>query len=511
MKIKSILTTGGLALALTAQSTFGLAYFVSRIPNGSIASCSTCHTSGFGFNPFGRDFRDNNRVWNATLASLDSDGDGLTNGQELGDPDGTGTPTPGAPVTNPGDPSSEPAPARPPSTIIKNFGSLTRVTGSNPQAPLVQGPDGTLYGTASESDGYGTVFKIQPDGTGFAVVKYFTNSVEGAHPFGGLVLSGGTLYGTTAEGGSSSKGTVFKVNTDGTGYTVLKSFTGSDGSWPQAGLVLSGGTLYGTTCLGGSSGYGTVFKVNTDGTGYTVLKSFLGGSNGRGPEAGLVLSGGTLYGTTIWGGSSDKGTVFKVNTDGTGYTVLKSFTGSDGSLPRAGLVLSGRTLYGTTYSGGSSGAGTVFKVNTDGTGYTVLKSFTGSDGSWPQAGLVLSGGTLYGTTGNGGISNIGTVFKVNTDGTDYTVLKTFTRRDGACPDGGLVLSGGTLYGTTRLGGSSDNGTVFKMNTDGTGYTVLKNFTGIGYGAWPQADLVWSGGTLYGLNSKPKILTTISWE
>src|ERR1035437_7847153 len=156
-------------------------------------------------------------------------------------------------------------------TIIKDFGILSKVTGLNPKAPLVQGPDGTLYGTTYKGDSYGTVFKIQPDGTGFSVVNCFTNSVEGKNPWSGLVLSGGTLYGTTYSGGSSNYGTVFKVNTDGTAYTVLKNFTGSDGSFPQAGLVLSGGTLYGTT-RGGNSDYGTVFKVNTDGTGFAVLK-----------------------------------------------------------------------------------------------------------------------------------------------------------------------------------------------------------------------------------------------
>ena len=267
-------------------------------------------------------------------------------------------------------------------TVIKHFGILNRVTGVSPQAPLVQGPDGTLYGTAAGLDGnggegYGTVFKIRPDGTGFAVLKYFTNSVEGAYSHAGLVLSGGALYGTTTYGGSSGYGTVFKVNTDGTGYTVLKSFTGSDGAKPFAGLVLSGSTLYGTTSEGGSSDYGVVFRMNTDGTGYTVLESFTG-SDGAKPFAGLVLSGDTLYGTTLGEGGSSYGTVFKVNTDGTDYTVLKDFTGSDGKCPYADLVLSSGTLYGTTSSGGSSDAGTVFKVNTDGTGYTVLKSLTGS-------------------------------------------------------------------------------------------------------------------------------------
>ncbi len=528
-RIGSWFVIAAAALALTAPSAFGLSDLVSRIPNGSIFSCGTCHTISFGWNAFGQDFKQNNQVWNAWLASLDSDGDGLTNGQELGDPDGDGTPTPGAWVSNPGDPSSSAVPPRPPCTIIKSFGVLSKVTGLNPEAPLVQGPDGTLYGTARTGDGYGTVFKLQPDGTGFAVLKCFTDSVEGAYPCAGLVLSDGTLYGTTYGTaryvGGSGKGTVFKVNTDGTGFTVLKSFTGNEGANPSAGLVLSDGTLYGTTENGGSSGIGTVFKVNTDGTGHTVLKHFTSASEGISPWAGLVLSGGTLYGTT-YGGS-----VFKVNTNGTGYTVLKNLTG----MPRAGLVLSGSTLYGTTESGGSSGLGMVFKVNTDGTGYSVLKSFTRSDAVLPYAGLVLSGGMLYGTTGGGGSSNAGTVFKVNTDGTGYTTLKNFTGSDGSSPQArlvlsgstlygtasetvfkmntngtgytvlknltgssyaGLVLSGSTLYGTTYSGGSSGYGMVFKLNTNGTGYTALKNFTGSD-GAGPYAGLVLSGATLYG--------------
>jgi len=126
-------------------------------------------------------------------------------------------------------------------------------------------------------------------------------------------------------------------------YRVLKSFTGSDGRWPKAGLVLAGSTLYGTTAEGGSSDYGVVFKVNTDGSGYAVLKSFTG-SDGSDPEAGLVLAGSTLYGTTSWGGPWLRGVIFKVNTDGSGYAVLKTFGIYDGGNPAAGVVLAPGTL-----------------------------------------------------------------------------------------------------------------------------------------------------------------------
>jgi uncharacterized repeat protein (TIGR03803 family) len=156
--------------------------------------------------------------------------------------------------------------------------------------------------------------------------------------------------------------------------------------------------------------------------------------------------------------------VFKVNTDGSGYAVLKSFTGSgDGATPRAGLVLAGSTLYGTTYRGGSGGAGVVFKVNTDGSGYTVLKSFDGSDGMSPVAELVLAGSTLYSTTGAGGTSGDGVIFKVNKDGSGFAVLKNFDGSDGRWPYAGLVLAGSTLYGTTSHGGDFDSGVVFSLS------------------------------------------------
>src|SRR6266404_4506618 len=107
---------------------------------------------------------------------------------------------------------------------------------------------------------------------------------EGANPNAGLVLSNNTLYGTAADGGSSGHGTVFAVNTDGTGFTNLHSFTAfsqiyynSDGASPWDGLILWGNTLYGTAYSGGSSSFGTVFAVNTDGTGFTNLHSFMTG------------------------------------------------------------------------------------------------------------------------------------------------------------------------------------------------------------------------------------------
>ena len=213
-----------------------------------------------------------------------------------------------------------------------------------------------------------------------------------------MILAGNTLYGTAVGGGSSGNGTVFAVNTDGSGFRTLYSFTtttgtsgwagagaNSDGASPAGGLILSGDTLYGTTFFGGSSGDGTVFAVKTNGTGFTTLYNFSAAtgpdpgtysasgpnSDGAGPVASLILSGNTLYGTATAGGSSGDGTLFALNTDGTGFTNLYSFTSrtgppvanNDGAAPRGELVFADNTLYGTASTGGSSDAGTVFSLS----------------------------------------------------------------------------------------------------------------------------------------------------
>jgi len=154
-------------------------------------------------------------------------------------------------------------------------------TATGSVAPLAQGADGTLYGVSayggvSGPPGFGTVFKVQPDGTGFDIIYSFTNGNDGSGPAAGLIISGNTLYGTAENGGSGGHGTVFKINTDGSGFATIYSFTSytsgtnSDGATPAASLVLSGNTLYGTASVGGSHySVGTIFKVNTDGTGFT--------------------------------------------------------------------------------------------------------------------------------------------------------------------------------------------------------------------------------------------------
>jgi uncharacterized repeat protein (TIGR03803 family) len=273
-----------------------------------------------------------------------------------------------------------------------DFTNLYSFTGGNdgggPDAALVLSSN-ILYGTTAYGGGAnnGTVFAINVNGTRFTNLFNFTNGISGADPAGVLILSGRTLYGTTA-GGNGGFGTVFALNTDGSSFTNLNVFTAnsgfpnytnSDGSNPNAGLVLAGKTLYGAAAQGGRFGSGTLFGVNTNGSGFTNLYTFtansgspLTNSDGANPRGSLIVSGGTLYGTAYNGGRFGSGTLFAVSTNGTGFTNLYTFTAnstapytnSDGAHPNAALLLSGNTLYGTAYNGGNPGLsveyGTVF-------------------------------------------------------------------------------------------------------------------------------------------------------
>jgi uncharacterized repeat protein (TIGR03803 family) len=327
----------------------------------------------------------------------------------------------------------------------------------------------TLYGatTSGGTAGRGAVFKINTDGSSYTLLKSFDSAGPNS-PTGRLLLSGNTLYGTALLDGtdSSKRGAVFKINIDGSGYAVLRHFASTNGSGPHSGLVLSGSTLYGTTYYGGVWDLGTVYKINTDGTGFKVVREFTP-YDGANPVGDLALSGNVLYGTTYNSGGTNGlgGIVFRLKTDGTGFAVLKSFAYADGNHPYAGVTLSGGNLFGATYSAGAYSSGTLFKMGTNGTGYHVIHAFDLTNGANPYAALTLSGNTLYGTTYNGGTplaTTVGTVFQINTDGTGFAVLRNLLGADGTHPYAGVAVSGSTLYGTSSGGGSKYFGTIFSL-------------------------------------------------
>jgi uncharacterized repeat protein (TIGR03803 family) len=373
-----------------------------------------------------------------------------------------------------------------------------------PNAPLMQAADGNFYGT-TRSGGTavnGTIFKITPGGT-ITVLHSFTGNPDGSVPYAGLIqATDGNFYGTTNQGGDFFVGAVFKMTPAGT-VTIIHSFTSStEGGFPYAGLIqASDGNFYGTTSSGGSSNRGTVFKVTPAGV-LTVLHAFTGNPDGGGSLAPLVQgTDGNFYGTTAGGGTSNLGTAFVMTPTGT-LTVLHSFTGgADGSAPQYGGLIQAAdgNFYGTTYNG-AFGFGTVFKMTSGGT-VTTPYSFGGSiDGGNPVGGVVQGAdGNFYGTTSRGGLTGNGVVFKLPSAGM-YSVLHSFAggSTDGANPQSGVIQgTDGNFYGTTFEGGAGNAGTIFKL-TSGGAFTLLQTLSGGPDGASPFAGLVAAtDGNLYG--------------
>lgn len=350
----------------------------------------------------------------------------------------------------------------------------------------------------------------------FSVVHAFTGGADGGKPnYGGPVVSGGTIYGA-ASYGANGGGAVFSVGTDGSAYTALHTFASAagDGYKPLGGITLSGSTIYGTTYRGGlgagDAGYGSVYSINTDGSGYQTLHSF-SSANANRPYGTVTVSGSKLYGMTYYSGvSGGKGAIYSLDTAGGGFATLHTFAGgaSDGATPLGGkLTVIGSTVYGLATHGGpgatTSTDGVAFSLGTDGSGYNNTFNFTGGAvGAVPYGSLTLVGSKFYGLTRYGGSAGQGVVFSMNLDGSDYTTLYSFLggATSGAQPNGSLTFDGTTLYGTTRNGGSTDEGTVFGINLDGSGFNVLHSFTSATDGANPLGDLAYENGALYGWTS-----------
>jgi uncharacterized repeat protein (TIGR03803 family) len=350
---------------------------------------------------------------------------------------------------------------------------------------------------------------------------------NGAAPSARLIDDNGSLYGTTAAGGSHGDGVVFNLTTSGK-ERVLHDFTGSeDGANPYASLTSDEGSLYGTTAMGGAYcrrsnpvSCGTVFSVTMSGK-ERVLHSFGSGSDGANPYAALVSLNGTLYGTTLNGGAYGLGTLFSISTAGEEHLLYSFKGGTDGAYPGTLIAVKG-SLYGTTEAGGTGcntssfpygpGCGTVYALRPSSTERLIYRFKDRKDGVYP-VGITEMGGMLYGTTVVGGegacfvISvtlGCGTVFEITPSG-GHRIITSFQGKSGGdFPLAGVIDVKGTLYGTTWIGGDSTChmpsesgcGQVFALSTAGK-FKVLHQFAGKPDGAYPEAPLLERNGTLYG--------------
>lgn len=377
---------------------------------------------------------------------------------------------------------------------VETLYSFSGPDGINPEGHLVQGPDGSLYGTARDTaslhgnsgfglNGPGIVFKITTNGT-FTNLLHFRGT-NGAYPRSGMVLgSDGNLYGTTAGGGTGNDarlhyGTIFKMTLDGA-LTTIAAFHNDDGAAPFAELTeCLDGSFLGVTPYGGrhvdgapqnfSPGtggfdFGTVFRLTPDHTLSSIM--LFAKTNGQGPLHRLVKGvGESFYGTTESGGAHGRGTAFRISPNGQ-FETLFNFGGTNGVGPNELTFDDDGNLYGTTGMGGLGYHGTVFRLSPSGM-FKTLACFDGKHGDIPVGALVLAADrNFYGTTASGGASNAGSIFQVTKSGilrSEYSFSKrgtfgntttTLTRsRDGA------------IYGTSAEGGQYGCGSIFRIILD----------------------------------------------
>ncbi|HTB31680.1 MAG TPA: T9SS type A sorting domain-containing protein [Bacteroidia bacterium] len=332
----------------------------------------------------------------------------------------------------------------------------------------------TLYGMTCYGGGYGygNIFSVHTDGTGFRDLFDF-NGTNGANPSGSLTLLGGKFYGMTYGGGVHTWGAIFSIDTNGTGFQDLFSFYISnyaEGGTPYGSLTLAGKKFYGMARAGGNGGYGVLFSFDTNGTNYKLVYNF-GGPNGSHPHGDVICNNGVLYGMTEEGGAHQDGIVFSVDTDGTNFKDLLDFNDTNGQIPYGDLILIRNKLYGMTLQGGASLIyGLIFSINTDGTGYKDMLDFTNANGAAPNGSLVLSGNLLYGTASEG---LYGVIFTIDTSGNNYTIIHHFNDTLGEYPENSLTQSGSIFYGTALGGGTFDHGIIFKFDTNNISTSINK--------------------------------------
>jgi hypothetical protein len=334
-------------------------------------------------------------------------------------------------------------------------------------SPVVFDAAGNLYGEAVSYGAYGAglIFEFSPTGSGWKmnVLYNFTGGSDGANPSGGLAFDAeGNLYGTTGAGGdlnlcqlepwNEGCGVVFKLSRGSNGAwteSVLYTFTGQqDGYGPEGGLTFDGqGNVYGATMFYGfnsGSGLGLIFQLSPQTGGkwkYSVLHHFVGGAGGQLPFSNLILSGGSIYGTTWEGGMMSAcnglgcGIVYELSKMTKKFSLLHVFTGgADGGNLFSSLTLVNGSLFGTTQIGGD---------------LSLCQGTGGSQGNGCGVVYRLSPGTTS-ANGIGGFRVVHTFRNSNNNDADGS-------------DGRMTFDkAGNLYGESRIGGTYGLGAIFEI-------------------------------------------------
>ncbi|MFZ0707826.1 MAG: choice-of-anchor tandem repeat GloVer-containing protein [Candidatus Korobacteraceae bacterium] len=361
----------------------------------------------------------------------------------------------------------------------------------------------------------------------FSIIHSFLNGWEGTIPYAGVTLRNGTLYGTTAYGGSNDCGTVYQIKQSGSDWVFTPIYIFQGGQNPYDGCVPNGrvvfgadGNLYGTT-VAGNTNRGLVFELippvsaicKTAACLWTqnVLHMFAGSPNdGANPRYGDIVwdEQGNVYDMTSAGGSAMVGTVFQMTKTGSNWTEtpIYNFHLPNDAYPENSVIVdSNGNLFGVSN-------GSVFEMSyIPGIGWQeiIIHSMNPNyDGNNIYAGLIRdSSGNLYGAASTAGPDGGGTVFELSPSGNTYTfkIIHSFSGGYLSGPSASLSMDAqGNLYGTTYYGGAFGAGNVFKLTKAGDSweYTSLHDFRD-----WTQGSNPWSqvtigpDGTLYGTTNR----------
>ena len=307
-------------------------------------------------------------------------------------------------------------------------------------------------------------------------------------PFLSLLLAGAPLIAQTPTA------TLFKT------YDFAND--ASQGAGAYGGVIqATDGNIYGVTQYGGAGNNGTLFRITPSGV-VSVVHSFAGGtSDGVSPNAVIELPDGNLYGTTTFGGTSNRGTIFKI-TFGGAETILYNFTNqlTDGDNPYGSIIYDGTYIYGTTYAddNDATSSGTLWKFNPDspsgsGNPFVILLFDNSSNkafGQYPWNGVTDIDGVLYGTSWTGGIDNCGALWSAAINGLDNQLLHSFTNgTDGCNPYAApRYSSAGLLFGTTNQyqASKTDFGSVYSSGLEPDQLTDNASYSSAAYPDGPVA-------------------------
>lgn len=386
----------------------------------------------------------------------------------------------------------------------------------------------------------GAIVRLDLPNTTPAVLHTF-NNLNPHRPLGGVTAGDGDwLYGMLSYNGTDHHGGLYKVERDGSNFTMIAGFNDIFGlteipAYHSDGLVYfanefkikkydpvtnvitdfdilsvvasrdllidADNWIYFPTVTNG------LVKVKTDGTLYTDLHSFSQATEGLLGIAGLTETpGDTIFGVQSYEGLNGGGTIYSIKKDGTGFTVHHQFSTATGARPQSKLVYLDGKLYGTTTEGGDHNLGVLYTINADGTGYRVLYHFDPGTNpiGMPNGNIaVSSNGRIFGTYYQFHINGFqySRFYKIDTSGAGLEYFGTVDQREmGHFNQDVLLLNDEDIYFTTQEMGRHDGGVLNYADTSGSGYS-LHHFGESANGFRPRSGLLHgSDGKIYGITN-----------